>query len=488
MADNKTPISSPAQSDVDSLLSSGAITPETAELLRQKTPEYTLPATPADQALTEEAQQLSPEINSSMSDDALEAEAEKLAAEQQVASLEAETASNQPAVKIAEDIVAENAEKQQRAEAIKDAVDVKEQTEQNKEMLKSQLAQEDAIQQVAIEDEQDRQDEINQIQAEINREQEELKSFSMEDIFDQEDAPISKTRAVLAMIIGGIGAGLGGGPNLGVQAVNKTMDDYFNKKKLGMRERLAKKQRVFDLMKLQLEEQRQATDNEIKQAKIAQLQAQMEAGKMQAAQQQADIIARQKAMQKLRSGKLSQDEERLMVESLSKEDKKRYIPGFGLAKDAETAKNVSKQLDSGEQAIKQVQTIRNLLQEFGTREVFNRGAVASEESARRGLQLQLKELFNLGVLNGPDLDLLNEYTGEDFFAVTTSDANKYAKLKAVENFVTNRINAALSTSGLPALGKSKADAYIDHFMKKGLSQTEAADRYRKLLESGKIKP
>ena len=254
-----------------------------------------------------------------------------------------------------------------------------------------------------------------------------------------------------------------------------------------MKERLARKQHIFNLLKLDVDRQSQATDNEIKQARLQQLRDQLEQGRLSALQQRMQIADRDALLRKVQGKKISDEEEALLIQSLSKEDRKRYIPGFGLAKDAEVAKNVSKQLDFGQQALSQVDKIRELLGEFGTREVFNRGAVAAEESARKNLQIQLKELFNLGVLNGPDLVLLEQFTGDDFFGFTTTDANKFAKLKSVEDYIRNRVNASLSTAGLPKLGKSKLDSFVEHAMSKGLSRQKSVERYQKLIENGQLK-
>ena len=119
-----------------------------------------------------------------------------------------------------------------------------------------------------------------------------------------------------------------------------------------------------------------------------------------------------------------------------------------VAKNRESAKKLSKAITLGQEVKDQLTVIKNLFKKFGTRNILDRGAIATEESARRSMQLQLKELFNLGVLNGPDLDLLNEFTGEDFFSLTTLDETKFAKLAGVDKFLTSKIKAAALEAGV----------------------------------------
>jgi hypothetical protein len=176
----------------------------------------------------------------------------------------------------------------------------------------------------------------------------------------------------------------------------------------------------------------------------------------------------------------------LLNNPLHKEDRKRYVPGYGMAKDAKTAETATKALESADAIMDAVKEVENLHAEFGTREILDRGAVASEESTRRNMQLQLKELFNLGVLNGPDLTLLNEFTGDDFFSATTTDAAKRAKLKGVKDYVKSKISSNLKRAGLrPSVEKkTKLDNAIEVYKKKGMSESKARAQAMKLQKAG----
>lgn len=70
---------------------------------------------------------------------------------------------------------------------------------------------------------------------------------------------------------------------------------------------------------------------------------------------------------------------------------------------------------------KGLDSYENLIQKFGTEIVPGKGKDALLV-ARRSIQLQMKELFNLGVLNGPDLTLMDELL-IDPTSITTAAAN-----------------------------------------------------------------
>lgn len=372
--------------------------------------------------------------------------------------------------------------------ALNDLADIDAQTKANKEIIKSEIAKDNAIKAVSLEKAKSDSEDLQRIGAELEKENEELKNFSIEDIVkDQKTA--NKGLAALGIIIAGIGAGMtGSGRNLGLEAYNAALDREFDKQKLGLEQRLAKKQRIYDLLKLKVNTATQQTEDKLKQQQLAltnqRLQLEIDAINNQRIAEKQRLQYEDKA----RRGELDPNQEAAYISSLSPEDKKRYVPGFGLAKDPEQAKNAISQINVAEQAQAQVNNIRKLFKDYGTREVLDRGAVAEEQSARRNLQLQLKELFNLGVLNGPDLELLEEATGGNFFSVTTTDAAKNAKLNSIEGFIKQRVNSSLKNAGLNPAGESKRDLIIQKYKMEGLSDSQAAERYNKLVQSGLLKP
>jgi hypothetical protein len=75
-------------------------------------------------------------------------------------------------------------------------------------------------------------------------------------------------------------------------------------------------------------------------------------------------------------------------------------------------------------------------------------------SQYRNLQLQLKELFNLGVLNGPDLELMNQVlvdpTSVSANALYGGTDRVLASMEEVQKFIENKEKALLQSPGVKA--------------------------------------
>lgn len=96
------------------------------------------------------------------------------------------------------------------------------------------------------------------------------------------------------------------------------------------------------------------------------------------------------------------------------------IPGGPQDLNTPTASNKAEtqKINSASTALDQSLTAyNNLVQTYGAQVIPGEGKDALL-AARRDAQLQMKELFNLGVLNGPDLELLNEMMVDPTSAMT----------------------------------------------------------------------
>lgn len=84
-------------------------------------------------------------------------------------------------------------------------------------------------------------------------------------------------------------------------------------------------------------------------------------------------------------------------------------------------------------------------------------------SQYRNLQLQLKELFNLGVLNGPDLELMNEVlidpTSVGANVLYGGTDRVVASMGEVQKFIENKEKALLQSAGVKA---REGDSIIDN--------------------------
>ena len=364
-----------------------------------------------------------------------------------------------------------------------DSADIQQQKQATKEHLKSQIAQEEAVREVEAGEQEKQIRQVDELQKQIEKEEQELANMSIEQVSGSPTLGQSLL-GILAAALGGYASHATGGKNLALEQMNKRVDRDLDAQKFHHTKRIAAKKRIMDLMKMKLTRQYKQTDNELKKAKIAQIYTGIDQKRQELGEQHVAQLQRSQLLKKSRIQPLNQDEESTLIESLSSKDRKRYIPGFGLAKDPEVAKKVSAQLDSGDQALESVAKIRGLLDSHGSFEVMDRGAVATEESTRRALQIQLKEMFNLGVIKGPDLVLLEEFTGGDFFSPLALESSKRAKLRSVEDYIKSRVNSSLKTAGLPITGKSKLDNWIEFSKKKGLSEQQAVQAWSKMLEKG----
>lgn len=254
------------------------------------------------------------------------------------------------------------------------------------------------------------------------------------------DSTANKILSAIAIGLGAIGAGMTGGKNYALEIINKAIDTDMENKKLSKSSELAEREYKLKTVELGLKQQAAKMDNKVKQAQLNKWAQEMEL-------QREMVNMERRRLSTVQANMASGQGD--VYNLLNDEEKKRYVPGYGVAKDVKSAETANNSLALGEQLKAETDKIEQLWSKYGTREVLDRGAVAAENSARRSMQIQLKELFNLGVLNGPDLDLLNEYTGEDFLSLTTTDAAKRAKLDAVKAFTQNKIDAHLKAAALP---------------------------------------
>lgn len=349
----------------------------------------------------------------------------------------------------------------------------KDKAQYDADLIREQNAQIQDIEDIRIATQEARQKHLD---AEINK----LKDLQVDlasqkidpDRYWDNKSTASKIFASIGMILGGGAAAiLGKDKSSAEEMIDRAIENDIEKQRQAIASKkkgVGAQQNILSLMKEKFKDEDQAaaaakasmyetTQNKLKesaarfqapqiQAKAQKLLAELEVKKQAALGQFQQAAAKQarsaSTQQALRSG---QDVDPGL---LSEKERKRLVPGFGLAKDEKSAQQANAVLESKDQVLDAVNKIKELHSTFGTREVANRGAIAEEESTRRSIQLQLKELFNLGVLNGPDLELLNQFTGDDFFALTTSDAAKEAKLRGIETFVKNRTDAALRRANL----------------------------------------
>ncbi len=117
-----------------------------------------------------------------------------------------------------------------------------------------------------------------------------------------------------------------------------------------------------------------------------------------------------------------------------------------------------------ESIMKGLDTFEGLLNEHGST-VLPGEAKDAYDVARRSLQLQMKELFNLGVLNGPDLELMDQLLIDPTsLSGAAMDATGYAGMKErgaaniaqLRQMMTELIAPKLHSAGAAVPGQPKA--------------------------------
>lgn len=76
--------------------------------------------------------------------------------------------------------------------------------------------------------------------------------------------------------------------------------------------------------------------------------------------------------------------------------------------------------------------------------------VGELQTAQRNVQINAKELANLGVLNGPDMDLLNDIIGDPLSteSIVRDPSYMFAKLREARAFIDGRMKAYQDTYGI----------------------------------------
>lgn len=502
---NKTPLQS--QQDVEKLVDSGMLTPQTAQMFpfqsqtEESVEDVNAPSTPENQLQTEAAREAADannfldtgaaqdeitrptiiptpgrttyrEIQPQIKPSELPSDEELLAASE---ALKESAASHEPVVDAAEDIIQENALQQQKAEEIKDAIDIKNEADENKEAIKQQIAKNEALAAVSVEQAEEQQKEIDNIQAELEQERKELENLSMSALFEDEKAPISKITAGIAIMLGAVGSGLTGGPNLGLQAVNKTMDDFFDRKKYTIKTRLAKKNRILDLIKLDLNKQQQQTNNELKRAQIDRINANIKAEQQQIKQQQYLQKEKERITKKLTGKEGLSREEVFNLDPNLQERAVFFSDGRArFAPSAQSAKQLRQEiLPAAKNGIRDIKGLKEIADDFagGALSLEDRAAAKVKvQSLIGGLRL---ELFGPGVLTDFEQDLARQIIGNPTKIFTLTNLER-KKLDVLEKKLVAGTKSRLEANGI-TLPETRNEKMLKQFLKnnKNLKREEA---------------
>lgn len=137
-----------------------------------------------------------------------------------------------------------------------------------------------------------------------------------------------------------------------------------------------------------------------------------------------------------------------------------------------------------------ISTYRGLLNEFGTEVIpgVNKGKLSS---AHMNLLMQAKEFYNLGVLNGPDMEVMTKIINDPTSAITAATlgtSGVLAQLEGFEKVITDHafVNAKLYGSPLDVIAVSpSATELLEYFTDRTPTASENKAIKRKLAEWNK---
>jgi len=139
-----------------------------------------------------------------------------------------------------------------------------------------------------------------------------------------------------------------------------------------------------------------------------------------------------------------QMEMHLMKNRRQQMDLERFVPGQGMALTKDDAKKTKSYLSDSTTLKELVKEMKGLRKKQGGGEILNRSSVAKGKQLATEAALIMKNIAELGVLAGPDMDLLNKLIPEDplSFSPTTM-----TKLQNLENMLERKERTFLKARG-----------------------------------------
>ena len=260
-----------------------------------------------------------------------------------------------------------------------------------------------------------------------------------------------KVTAGIGLILGGMGAGLAGGPNQALQTMYKAIDDDISSQEKAIEVKrdgytMAEKSyqnlvaSLGDKQKARLVAQANALENMENQFK-----ARMAGVKGQQAQAQG--------MQALAQIQEKRAETIAKIDTLNAKtgpDAERFVPGYGVAltkDDAKLAKDASMAHIQGTRSIDELIRMRK---ELGA-ELFTGANAAKAKALARSAQLALKKSAQLGVLSAADMPFLEEQIPSD----PTELGQVLAKLEQTRKGMDTHMNAFAEAYGLRPMANGR---------------------------------
>lgn len=144
---------------------------------------------------------------------------------------------------------------------------------------------------------------------------------------------------------------------------------------------------------------------------------------------------------------------------------------------------VQTQISGVNSTVDAANSLIDMLGDYSQFDVLNPKKQADIQAAMRNLQLQAKEAYNLGVLNGPDLDLLNEVIVQPYSArgMLIGKQGIIDSIKKFQNLIQNRGVSVVS----PYVGEENVGNFIKRNGASDKTETDLQKAVREEIERRK---
>lgn len=269
----------------------------------------------------------------------------------------------------------------------------------------------------------------------------------------------NKIGTTIAILLGGIGAGLAGGKNMALETINKQIDNDLmlqkdkrdsllnaNLMKFKNLDAAVTATRLAIAGKLEMmgkKYEASAKTAEMGQ-RAAQFSAEMALKKAELTNKLAGSVQDQELKRKAVMGDLSPEE----IPYLSKEDRPLYIPGAGLATNEKSANEI-RTVKANRDDIKSIlEKIEGLKKQYG-RELFKSGAATEARSLGQMLIGKLREpVLGPGQMVESEYERLKSVVPADVTDIFSTDSNNQVKINTLRSIIDNNYANKLKAEGM----------------------------------------
>ncbi|MBV6514149.1 MAG: hypothetical protein FMNOHCHN_03739 [Ignavibacteriaceae bacterium] len=315
--------------------------------------------------------------------------------------------------------------------------------------------------------------ELDSARAAVQKELDDIKAIDPERFWNNKTTG-QKIMAGIGLFLGGFAAGVqGSSENIVLKNIMEQISNDINAQKLTNEQKLIKSARALDIIQNKINDTSNRIDNDLKKAQISKIYTELEAEKNRRMQMAA-------AMRMANSG----EDVGPALSLLDKDLGARYVPNFGIAKDAESAKKVTTAAASRTKLLRLVNEMETLNEQYGNFEVADRSAVGKAQALKAQMITTLKELENLGAsLTGTERDLIEDRS-PDVFDFFTSKGRKQALYEELRQGANAHVQGIAEMAGVRERVTLRDQKINELMMTRGLTRPQASKIVDSVMKQG----